>query len=32
MGRIGWREREEKGVGGENRLEGKGGEGTGWGD
>ena len=29
MGRIGWREREERGWGGENRLEGKGGEGRG---
>ena len=31
MGRIGWRETEERGGGGENRLEGKGGEGRGWG-
>ena len=32
MGRIGWREREERGRGGENRLEGNGGEGKGWGE
>ena len=32
MGRIDRREREERGVGVENRQEGKGGEGTGWGE
>ena len=32
MGRIGWREREERGGGGEYRLEGKGGEGSGLGE
>ena len=30
MGRIGWREREERGLGGEIRLEGKRGEGSGF--
>ena len=32
MWRIDRREREERGQGGENRLKGKGGEGTGWGE
>ena len=32
MGRLGWREREERGVGFENRLEGKRGEGSGFGE
>ena len=32
MWRIGWRERVERGRDWENRQEGKGGEGTGWGE
>ena len=32
MGSIDWREREERGVGWENRQEGKRGEGSGWGE